>query len=117
MSNACDAGSAGEQWGVYGTDLFGGEILDGADETTYLVAHGLGGDAGGGCLEVDVTASANAGIEGIDARCERGHRAGGGCEDGKLGESKGRTVYEWVVLYLWRVFEGQKRCFLVCGDA
>lgn len=53
---------------VDGTHLLGGGVLDGADETTDLVAHGLGGDAGGGGLEVDVTATANAGIEGITAR-------------------------------------------------
>ena len=46
-----------------GTCLFGGGVLDGADETADLVAHGLGGDAGGDDLEVDVAAAANAGVE------------------------------------------------------
>lgn len=50
-----------------GTHLPGSGVPDGADEMTDLVAHGLGGDAGGGGLEVNVTAAANAGIEGIGA--------------------------------------------------
>ena len=40
-------------------------ILDGGDQGTELVAHGLGGDTGGGCLEVDVTCAADAGVEGV----------------------------------------------------
>lgn len=49
------------------THLLRSGVLDRADETTNLVAHGLGGDAGSGGLEVDVTAAANAGIERVGA--------------------------------------------------
>lgn len=55
------------EWRVDGTHLLGSGILDGANDTTDFVAHGLGGDAGSGGLEVDVTAAANAGIEGVGA--------------------------------------------------
>lgn len=60
-------GSGRGEGQMNGTHLLGSGVLDGADETTDLVAHGFGGDAGGGGLEVDVTATANAGIEGIAA--------------------------------------------------
>jgi len=45
---------------VRDTNLFGEGVLDSGDETGDLVAHGLGRDAGGGGLEVDVTGAANA---------------------------------------------------------
>ena len=53
-------------------------ILDGVDETTDLVAHGLGSDTSGGGLEVDVTAAADTGVEGVGAWCEGRHCSGRG---------------------------------------
>ena len=47
------------------TDLARLGILDGGDQGTELVAHGLGGDAGGGGLEIDMGRAADAGVEGI----------------------------------------------------
>lgn len=58
------------------TDLPGSRIFDSTDETTELVAHRLGGDAGSGSLEIDVTATADAGIEGIVAWSKGSHCAG-----------------------------------------
>lgn len=44
-----------------------GGVVDGGDETRYLVAHCLCGDAGGGGLEVDVGRAAGADVEGVAA--------------------------------------------------
>lgn len=71
-------------------------ILHGADEAGKLVAHGLGGDAGSGCLEVDVAAASCAGVEGVGAGEEVCHVSvvcvvyvdgggGGGREEEELG--------------------------------
>lgn len=54
----------------------GSGILDGGDETGDLIAHGLGGDAGGGGLEVDVGRATDAGVEGVAAGHKRGRHAG-----------------------------------------
>lgn len=52
-------------YGGVGTHLLGLGILDGVDEGRELVAHGLGGDASGGGLEIDVGRAAYAGVEGL----------------------------------------------------
>ena len=49
-------------------------ILNGVDQGTKLVAHGFGCDASSGRLEVDVTSTAYAGIEGFAP----GHEGVGG---------------------------------------
>lgn len=71
----CSNERVGERWTDV-THLLGSRVLDGGDETTDLVAHGLGGNAGSGGLEVDVTATANAGVEGIGAWSKSSHCAG-----------------------------------------
>lgn len=58
------------------TDLLGCRILHCVDETTDLIAHGFGGDTSGGSLEVDVTAAADTGIEGVGAGCKGSHCSG-----------------------------------------
>lgn len=58
------------------TYLLGGGIVDGGDETADLVAHGLGGDAGGGGLEVDVAGATDPG-DGVGAGVEGGHAGAG----------------------------------------
>jgi hypothetical protein len=73
---------------------FGGGVLDGGDETGDLVAHGLGRDAGGGGLEVDVGRPADTSVEGVAAGHERGghvvnmNRACGVCGN-ELGRGAG----------------------------
>jgi hypothetical protein len=47
-----------------GTDLFRNWILDRRNETGNLVAHGLCSDASGSGLEINMTCTANTGIEG-----------------------------------------------------
>ena len=60
-------------------------ILDGGDQSTELVAHGLGGDAGGGCLKIDMGCAADEGIE----RIALGHEGVGGHDAGGKGVRKG----------------------------
>lgn len=52
-------------------NLFSGRIVYGSYETTDFIAHGLGGDAGGGGLEINMTCSTNTGIE----RVTTGHKS------------------------------------------
>ena len=49
-------------------------VLDRVDEGRELVTHGLGGDAGGGRLEIDMARAAYAGVEGVAL----GHEGVGG---------------------------------------
>jgi hypothetical protein len=53
------------------TNLLGGRVVYGGDETTDLVAHGFGSYSSGGGLEINVARSANASIEGVTARHKR----------------------------------------------
>jgi hypothetical protein len=62
----------GEQCQGKRTNLFGGGFVYSGDETMDLIAHSLGSNTGGGGLEVDMTGTANTGIEGVGT----GHQGG-----------------------------------------